>query len=169
VRFGSDRTTQVQKWHVSTSLKCPTQVVRNAYKILIWKPEWKRTLGRPRCRWQDNITTGVEETWCDNVEWTEHWLSTGSSCCFLWIKQWTFGFIKGGEFFTSWETISVFSMELIQVVVHTPSDCKCNPDKDTSGRHNESSPQNWLWCLAYVASAVHVATEYLGLASWSTG
>jgi hypothetical protein len=28
---------------------------RNAYRILVGKPEGKRTLGRPRRRWVDNI------------------------------------------------------------------------------------------------------------------
>jgi hypothetical protein len=28
---------------------------RNAYRLLVGKPEGKRPLGRPRCRWVDNI------------------------------------------------------------------------------------------------------------------
>jgi hypothetical protein len=28
---------------------------RNVYKILVGKPEGKRPLGRPRCRWEHNI------------------------------------------------------------------------------------------------------------------
>jgi hypothetical protein len=28
---------------------------RNTYRILVRKPERKRPLGRPRCRWEDNI------------------------------------------------------------------------------------------------------------------
>jgi hypothetical protein len=28
---------------------------RNAYRILVGKPEEKRPQGRPRCRWVDNI------------------------------------------------------------------------------------------------------------------
>jgi hypothetical protein len=32
---------------------------RNAYRILVGKPEGKRPLGRPRCRWVDNIKTDV--------------------------------------------------------------------------------------------------------------
>jgi hypothetical protein len=28
---------------------------RNAYKILVGKPEGKRPLGKPRCRWVNNI------------------------------------------------------------------------------------------------------------------
>jgi hypothetical protein len=29
--------------------------MRNAYKILVGKPEGKRPLGRPRLGWEDNI------------------------------------------------------------------------------------------------------------------
>jgi hypothetical protein len=29
--------------------------IRNAVKILVGKPEGKKPLGRPRCRWEDNI------------------------------------------------------------------------------------------------------------------
>jgi len=29
--------------------------IRNAYNILVGKPEGKRPLGRPRHRWKDNI------------------------------------------------------------------------------------------------------------------
>jgi len=27
---------------------------RGVYRVLVWKPEGKRTLGRPRRRWEDN-------------------------------------------------------------------------------------------------------------------
>jgi hypothetical protein len=32
---------------------------RNAYRILVGKPEEKRPLGRPRCTWVDNIKIGL--------------------------------------------------------------------------------------------------------------
>ena len=32
---------------------------RNAYRVLVGKPEGKRSLGRPRRRWEDNIKMGV--------------------------------------------------------------------------------------------------------------
>jgi len=35
--------------------------MRNAYKILVQKPEGKRLLGRPRCRWEDNIRMDLRE------------------------------------------------------------------------------------------------------------
>ena len=34
---------------------------RDVYRVLVGKPEGKRPLGRPRCRWEDNIKTDLEE------------------------------------------------------------------------------------------------------------
>jgi hypothetical protein len=34
---------------------------RNAYRILLGKPEGKRPLGRPRCRWVDDIKMNLRE------------------------------------------------------------------------------------------------------------
>jgi hypothetical protein len=34
---------------------------RNAYRILVGNPEGKRSLGRPRHRWVDNINTDLRE------------------------------------------------------------------------------------------------------------
>jgi hypothetical protein len=36
---------------------------RNAYRILVGKPEGKRPLGRPRRRWVDNIKMDLREVW----------------------------------------------------------------------------------------------------------
>jgi hypothetical protein len=38
---------------------------RNAYRILVGKPEGKKPLGRPRCRWVDNIKMDFR---CDGME-----------------------------------------------------------------------------------------------------
>ena len=32
-----------------------------AYSFLVGKPEGKRSLGRPRCRWEDNIKMDLQE------------------------------------------------------------------------------------------------------------
>jgi hypothetical protein len=37
-------------------------MTRNASRILLGKPEGKRPLGRPRCRWVDNIKIDLKET-----------------------------------------------------------------------------------------------------------
>jgi hypothetical protein len=33
----------------------------DAYNILVGRPEGRRPLGRPRCRWEDNIKTDLGE------------------------------------------------------------------------------------------------------------
>jgi hypothetical protein len=52
---------------------------RNAYRILVGKPEGKRPLGRPRRRWVNNIKMDLREIgW--GVVWTGSiWLRIGSS------------------------------------------------------------------------------------------
>jgi hypothetical protein len=44
---------------------------RNAYRILVGKSEGKRPLGRPRCRWVDNIKMDLTEIGWDGVDWIE--------------------------------------------------------------------------------------------------
>ena len=34
---------------------------RGAYRVLMGKPEGIRKLGRPRCRWEDNIKVDLQE------------------------------------------------------------------------------------------------------------
>jgi hypothetical protein len=34
---------------------------RGVYRFLVWKPEGKKPLGRPRCRWEGNIKMGLQE------------------------------------------------------------------------------------------------------------
>jgi hypothetical protein len=42
---------------------------RNAYRILVGKPEGKRPLGRPRCRWANNIKMDLREIGWDGMDW----------------------------------------------------------------------------------------------------
>ncbi|KAJ4427020.1 hypothetical protein ANN_26819 [Periplaneta americana] len=42
---------------------------RNAYRVLVGRPEGKRPLGRPRHRWEDNITLHLREVGYDDREW----------------------------------------------------------------------------------------------------
>jgi hypothetical protein len=44
---------------------------RNAYSILVGKPEGKRPLGRPRRRWVDNIEMGLREIGWDGMDWVD--------------------------------------------------------------------------------------------------
>jgi hypothetical protein len=42
---------------------------KNAYRLLIGKPEGKGLLGRPSCRWVDNIRMDLVEVGWGNVDW----------------------------------------------------------------------------------------------------
>jgi hypothetical protein len=42
---------------------------RNAYRILVRKPDGKRPLGRPRRRWVDNIKMGPKEIGWGGMDW----------------------------------------------------------------------------------------------------
>jgi hypothetical protein len=42
---------------------------KNAYRLLVRKPEGKRPLGRPRRRWVDNIRMDLGEVGWTDVDW----------------------------------------------------------------------------------------------------
>jgi hypothetical protein len=42
---------------------------RNAYRLLVGKPNGKRSLGRPRRRWVDDIRTDLVEAGWGDVDW----------------------------------------------------------------------------------------------------
>jgi hypothetical protein len=43
----------------------------NTYSILVGKPEGKRPLGRPICRWVDNIKTDLREIGWGGIDWID--------------------------------------------------------------------------------------------------
>jgi hypothetical protein len=67
------------------------------YRVLVGKPEGKRPLGRPRCRWEDNIKIDLQAVGCG--VWTGlGWLriETGGGTCEC--RNELSGSIKCGEF-----------------------------------------------------------------------
>jgi hypothetical protein len=50
---------------------------RNAYMILVGKPEGKRPLGRPRHRWDSSIKMDFREIGWGGMDWL--WLRIGTS------------------------------------------------------------------------------------------
>jgi hypothetical protein len=44
---------------------------RNAYRILVGRPEGKRPLGRPRHRWMDNIKMDFRDIGWDGMDWID--------------------------------------------------------------------------------------------------
>jgi hypothetical protein len=64
---------------------------RNPYRILVGKPEGKRPLGRPRCRWVDNIKIDFRErgwismAWIDLAQDREQWRALVNMVMSLWV------------------------------------------------------------------------------------
>jgi hypothetical protein len=44
---------------------------RGVYRVLVGRPEWKRPLGRPRRRWEDNIKMDLREIGIDGANWIQ--------------------------------------------------------------------------------------------------
>jgi hypothetical protein len=47
------------------------EVKRAPYRILVGMPECKRPLGRPRCRWVDNIIMDLRVITWNNIDWID--------------------------------------------------------------------------------------------------
>jgi hypothetical protein len=48
-----------------------TRLKKNAYRILVGKPEGNRPLERPRLRWADNIKMDPKEIGWDCMDWID--------------------------------------------------------------------------------------------------
>jgi len=61
------------------------------YKVLVEKPEGKRTLGKPRCRWKDNIKTDIQEVELGGMDWValaqdrDRWWSLANAALNFWV------------------------------------------------------------------------------------
>jgi hypothetical protein len=44
---------------------------RGIYGVLVGKPEGQRPLGKPRCRWEDNIKMDLQEVGLGSMYWIE--------------------------------------------------------------------------------------------------
>jgi len=42
---------------------------RGVYRVLLGKPEGRRPLRKPRCRWVDNIRMDLQEVGCGGMDW----------------------------------------------------------------------------------------------------
>jgi hypothetical protein len=64
---------------------------RGVYRVLVGKLEGRRTLGRPRRRWEDNIRMDLREVECGCVDWMElaqdrnRWHALVSAVMNLWV------------------------------------------------------------------------------------
>jgi hypothetical protein len=68
-----------------------TEEGRGVYRILVGRPEGKRPLGRPRCRWEDNIKMELREIGIDGANWIRldqdrvQWRAFVSTEMNLWV------------------------------------------------------------------------------------
>ena len=51
---------------------------RGGHRVLVGKPEGKRPLGRPRCRWEDNVKMDLQEVggggdWMESAQDRDRW------------------------------------------------------------------------------------------------
>jgi hypothetical protein len=58
---------------------------RVVYRVLVGKPEGKRSLGRPRRRWEDFIKMDFQEVGCKGLDWIEL-LRIGTGGCHLCMR-----------------------------------------------------------------------------------
>ena len=63
------------------------------HRVLVGKPEGKRTLGRPRCRWEDNIKMDLQEVvgacgdWMELAQDRDRWRALVSIVRNLWVPK----------------------------------------------------------------------------------
>jgi hypothetical protein len=69
---------------------------RAAYEVLVWNPEEKRALRRPRCRWEDDDVkiVGLKEIGSKSVDWIH--LDRDHTVTNLWVGY------NAGNFLSSW-------------------------------------------------------------------
>ena len=64
---------------------------RNAYKVLVGKPEGKRPLWKPRRRWKDNIKMDLREVGFDSGDWIDLAEDRDKRrsyvCCCCWVLR----------------------------------------------------------------------------------
>jgi len=66
---------------------------RAVYRVLLGKPEGRRPLGRPRCRWINNIRLDLQEVGCGYMDWIglaqdiDSWRRLVSAVMNLWVPR----------------------------------------------------------------------------------
>jgi hypothetical protein len=64
---------------------------RGVHRVLVGKPEGKRPLGRPGCRWEDNIKMDFQEfeggrgDWMELAQDRDRWRALVSMVKKLWV------------------------------------------------------------------------------------
>jgi hypothetical protein len=63
--------TMIESWRLRWSGYVAQMVEekKNAYSLFVGKPEGKRPLGRPRCRWVDNVKMDLRDIGWGGMDW----------------------------------------------------------------------------------------------------
>jgi hypothetical protein len=75
---------------------------RNACRILVGKPEGRRSLGRHRCRWEDNIKMDLREIGWGSMDWIcqdenrDQWKALVNTIMNVWVPK------NIGKFLSTW-------------------------------------------------------------------
>ncbi|KAJ4444220.1 hypothetical protein ANN_06011 [Periplaneta americana] len=83
---------------------------RNAYRVIVGRPEGKRPLGRPRRRWEDNIKMDLREVGYDDRDWLnlaqdrDRWRAYVRAAMNLRVmsRNQFYGSNEGGEKYGDW-------------------------------------------------------------------
>jgi hypothetical protein len=65
--------------------------MRGVYRVLVGKREGKRPLGRPWCRWKDNIMLDLQKVGWGGTDWInvdqarDRWLALVNAVMNLWV------------------------------------------------------------------------------------
>jgi hypothetical protein len=76
------------RWTGDVTLKGEGRCV---YRVLVGRPEAKRSLGRPRRRWEDNIKMDLREIRIDRTNWIQlaqdrvQWWAFVNTVMNLWV------------------------------------------------------------------------------------
>jgi hypothetical protein len=90
--------------------------MRNAYRILVWKPEGKRPHGWTRRRCEDGIRMDCKEVGWEGVDWIhlvqdkDQWWALVNIVINLRVPY------KAGNFLTSWVTLNLSRRTLLRGV-----------------------------------------------------
>jgi hypothetical protein len=71
INFGHRKSLRFYKIAIWTGHAVRMGAERNAYRILVGKPEEKRPLGTPRRRWMDNIKMDLRDIGWSVMDWIE--------------------------------------------------------------------------------------------------
>jgi hypothetical protein len=89
---------------------------RGVYRVLVGKPEGNRPLGRPRCRWENNIRMDLHEVGCGGMDWIglaqdrDRWRAIVNAVMNIRVKQ------NVRNFLTSYKPVSFSRRTLLHGV-----------------------------------------------------